>query len=281
MGTILTQLTTVFTFMGRELAEGIYWIQECYNSPALRDQYLADPPGWYEKSQDIHVSDNAYLIKGEDTLLFDTLSPDSTDQILNELNEQLDGQSLDYIAPSHPENPHAGNTHHIMNEYPDAEVLAPASGKKHELYHLKNATKVSSGESLDLGGRTVEFVEPTFLDHRIHTWLFDLMTKTLFTVDWLGDVHMEKNCLSFLEELNDDDPVERQVEFHSRALFWFQFADREKMRNNINRIIDRHEPDILAPAHGFPVREDAIEYLRLNNEVVDTIRERGRIMSAY
>ncbi|QLG61918.1 MBL fold metallo-hydrolase [Halorarum salinum] len=267
--------------MPRELADGIFWIQECYDSPALREKYSDDPPDWYNSGEKIHVCDNAFLICGNQTLLFDTLSPHSTNQILDELDSLLDGQDLDYLVISHPENPHAGNTFPILEEHPGAELIAPEFGSKHGMYHLEDATKVAPGETIDLGGKIIEFVEPTFLDHRVHTWLAEHVTETLFTVDWLGDVHMEKNCLDFLDELDNDDPVSRQVEFHSRALFWFQYVDETKTRQAIESLIDVEQPNVVAPAHGVPVREETEEYLRLNNAVIDRIIEQGRIMSAY
>lgn len=268
--------------MPREIANGIHWIEEAYLAPALKREYTESPPSWYDLGADIQVCDNAYLIEGEQTLLFDTLSPDSTEQILSELDSLLDGRDLDYLVPSHPENPHAGNTFPILEAYPEAELLAPEYDTgKHELYYFDDATHVSDGDMLDLGGRVVEFVEPGFLDHRIHTWLFDHATATLFTVDWLGDVHMSKNHLDFVDEVPEDDPIDRQVEFHSRALFWFQYIQREKARAVIEDLVETYDPYVLAPSHGLVVRETAAEYMRMNNEVIDRIIKQGRTMSAY
>jgi len=268
--------------MPREIANGIHWIEEAYPAPELKREYTEDPPPWYDLGAEIQVCDNAYLIEGEQTLLFDTLSPDGTEQVLSELDALLDGRDLDYLVPSHPENPHAGNTFPILEAYPGAELIAPAYDvEKHELYYFDDATHVSAGDTIDLGGRVVEFVDPGFLDHRIHTWLFDRATATLFTVDWLGDVHMRKNHLDFVDEVPDDDPVDRQVEFHSRALFWFQYVQREKGRAVIEDLVESYDPFVLAPAHGLVVRESAVEYMRMNNQVIDRIIEQGRTMSAY
>lgn len=268
--------------MARKIANGIHWIQEAYPTPALKREFAENAPNWYDLGADVQVCDNAYLIEGDETLLFDTLSPAGSDQIVSELDTLLDGRELDYLLPSHPENPHAGSTFAILNAYPEAELLAPSyDTAKHELYYFDQATHVSPGDTIDLGGRTLEVVAPRFLDHRIHVWLFDHATRTLFTVDWLGDVHMNKNHLSFVDEVEDDDPVARQAEFHSRALFWFQYIQREKARSVIEEIIENHDPDVLAPAHGLVVREMTTEYMRMNNAVIDRIIEQGRKMSAY
>jgi flavorubredoxin len=268
--------------MPREIANGIHWIEEAYLTPELKRELSESTPIWYDLGADVQVCDNAYLIEGDRTLLFDTLSPAGSEQIVSELDHLLDGRDLDYVLPSHPENPHAGSTFAILEAHPEAELLAPAyDTEKHELYYFDDATHVSPGETINLGGRVLEVVEPKFLDHRIHVWLFDRATGTLFTVDWLGDVHMSKNHLDFVDEVADDDPVARQVEFHSRALFWFQYIQQDKAREVIEEIIETHDPYVLAPAHGLVVRETTAEYMRMNNAVIDRIIEQGRKMSAY
>jgi flavorubredoxin len=265
--------------MPREVVEGIQWIQEAYRSQTLKEELSAQEPGWYVPGEDAQVCNNAYLLSDEQSLLFDTLSPYSTDQILTELERALGGGSLDYLLPSHPENPHAGNTFPILEAYPDVELLAPGyDGSKHDLYHLGNATNVYPGETLDLGTLTVEFLEPTFLDHRIHIWMRELRTNTLFTVDWLGDIHMSRDHLSFVDELEDDDPVARQFVFHSLAMFWFEYADPGKVERAIETVIDEYDPAYVAPAHGLVVRERVPEYMRLNMEVLGRIQGSGRRM---
>jgi len=259
----------------------MHLIQECREREHLREQYQADPPDWYESGHEVHTSQNAYLLRGDETLLFDTLSPVASEQIVTELREVLDDDNLDYIVISHPEAPHAGNTFGILEEFPDAELIAPAYGNQHELYHLEDATKVALGDCIDLGEFEVEFVEPMFVDHKLHTWMRELKTDTLFTVDWLGMIHKSGECLDYVDEMSDPVTVDRLTGFHGRALFWLAYVDPHKTDDAIEGIIEEWDPNVLAPAHGQPVRQNTAAYMRRMKDVTRKIAGEGRLNGAW
>ncbi|MFB6135252.1 MAG: MBL fold metallo-hydrolase [Halobacteriaceae archaeon] len=261
--------------MARELRPGLHWIQECGPD---RSHFVSDrDPDWYESGRELHIPQNAYLLCGDRTLLFDTLSPASTETVLAELDAVLDGRGLDYLVVSHPDVPHAGNALAVLEEYPGAELVAPAYGDGHELYHLDEATLVGEGDRLDLGGLEVAFHEATFPDAPVHLWMTEATTGTLFPVDWFGYPHLDDECLLCADEFDRPLTEDRLVEFHGRVLFWYQYVDVPKVQAETRRVARAFDPEVLAPAHGNPVREGVGEYLELMEEVVATVRERGRV----
>lgn len=262
--------------MAREIKPGFYWIQECGGDLHLQLTYDGDPPAWYEPGAETHIGQCAYLLTGEQSLLFDTLSPASTDRILAELDELLD-DGLDYLVVSHPDVPHAGNAHPILEAYPGAELVGPTYGEDHELYHLEDATKVGEGDSIDLGGFTVDFHEATFLDAAMHIWMSERTTQTLFPVDWFGYPHNDTECNKFVDEFDRPMSVERLAQFHGRVLFWLQYVDVPKTNAEIDQLITKFEPNIIAPAHGNVVRGNAATYMRRVKDVVEQINADGRI----
>jgi flavorubredoxin len=251
--------------MVREITEGIYWLQGDYVA-SVGD----DAPAWHDTSVDLHSPINAYLIVGERSLLFDTLSPADAEETVRMVRETLDGQSLDYIAPSHGESPHAGNTHVLGEAFPEAEVLAPAKGDLHDHYYLGDATRVQPGLTRDLGGKTVEFVAAPFIDTGMHTWLFERTTRTLFVVDWLAFPHDETECMQFVDEMDrTDEELERMMWLSTGHVFaWFEFVDTDKTEAMIEYLAERYAPEILAPAHGQVIREDADRYLEMMKDVM-------------
>lgn len=259
--------------MPREITDGVFLLQECNDRVELTDQYRDDPPDWYVAGRTVHSSQNAYLLVGEQTLLFDTLSPAGRDQVLSDLSEVLDGRSLDYLVVSHPEAPHAGNAQEICEAYPDVELIAPDYGNTHELYYLGDATQIAPGSIIDLGGFELEVVDPVFVDHKMHIWLYERTQGILFTVDWLGLMHMAGECLTCADELDEPVALHRLELFHGRALFWFKYADLAKVDAAVEDIIETYDPSILAPAHGFVVREDTAAYMRKMKSVVRSISE--------
>lgn len=250
--------------MPRQLRDGIYWIQEC------------GPDRAPEHDVAVHVPQHAYLLCGEESLLFDTLSPGSTDHVLARVEEILDGDDLDYVVPSHPDVPHAGNTRALLSAYPDAELLAPRYGDGHELYHLAEATHVGEGDSIDLGGLEVAFHEAPFPDAAIHMWMTERRTGTLFTVDWLGFAHFEGECDRFVEEFDEDVTVDRLVALHEYVLFWLEYVDPDRTTAAIDELIERYDPDVVAPAHGNPIRENPTTYMERMKAVVERISAAGQ-----
>lgn len=264
--------------MTREVVPGFHWIQECGpDRSGFVEQAAGEPPAWYLPDEELHIPQNVYILQDEQSLLFDTLSPASTENMLAELDTILDGEDLDYLVVSHPDVPHAGNTNRILEEHPTATLVAPAYGTGHELYHLDEAMLVAEGDTIDLGKFTVRFHEATFPDAALHLWMTEERTETLFPVDWLGFPHTSSECLSFVDEFHHDLGKSRLTEFHGRVLFWLQYVDVEKTNREIDRLIEQYSPGIIAPGHGAVIREDAVTYMERMKGAVEEINRRGRV----
>lgn len=262
----------------RDVWPGIHWIQECGGHRAgIARAVLESGADWYASGNELHVPQNAYLLTGDRTLLWDTLSPASGHILLSALEELLRERPLDYLALSHPDVPHAGNTMQVLRRYPDCRLVAPATGETHALYHLDDAMKVGPDDEIDLGGLRVRFPEATFLDAAIHTWMSEETTRTLFTVDWMGFPHQSGECLRRTDEIDTPVDVGRLEEFHSRVMFWFQYVVPQKVTAATGALAARFDGYGFAPAHGLPIPgEDAAPYYERLNEVVRRVAAGGR-----
>lgn len=262
--------------MAREIRPGIHWLYEAGPDRSGMIEEMDPVPDWYDPNEPVYIPQCAYLIDGEaGTLLFDTLSPASTDQVLAELDEVLDAP-LDYLVVSHPDIPHAGNAHAILREH-DAELVAPRYGDDHELYHLDVARLVGEGDSIDLGNYVVDFHEATFLDAPVSLWMTERTEEMLFPVDWMGFPHRESERLHFVDELEHDLDGTRLLQFHGRVLFWHQYVDVPKVQREIDRLIGRYDPQWILPTHGLVIREDAPAYMAQMKDVIEEIERRDRI----
>lgn len=264
--------------MAREFSPGMYCIQECGpDRKAFVRSRNTYPDDWYVEGQAVHIPQNAFLVRGERSLLYDTLSPAGGDQIEAEIEEILGDAPLDYLVVSHPDVPHAGNTLRILQAHPEATLVAPAVGDTHALYHLETAMKVAPGDRLELGGPTIVFREATFLDAPLSIWMMEERTRTLFSADWLGFPHMGDECGKFVDELEREISLSRLIEFHGRVMFWYEYVDVEKTGAEIDRLIRTLAPKMVAPAHGLVIRENTPRYMEPMKDVVAAISERGRV----
>lgn len=263
--------------MTREIGPGIHWIEE-FGPDRSGMVEEGGVPDWYDPGEETYIPQCAYLLVGsEKTLLFDTLSPASTDRIVESVGEILGDRSLDYLVVSHPDVPHAGNVPALLATF-DAELVAPGYGNDHELYRLEDATHVVEGDSIDLGNLEAVFHEATFLDAPVSIWMTERTTETLFPVDWLGYPHQESESYRFADEACPQGiEPSRLVQFHGRVLFWFQYVDVPKVCREIDQLAAEYDPEMIAPAHGLVIREDAVEVIEGMKEVVRQVDEEGRV----
>lgn len=261
--------------MFREIFDNVYWIEELGPS---RDDIAREAldEDWYIEGRDVHVPQNAFLFVDDRTLLFDTTSPANREQMTDDLDDILGDRTLDYLVVSHPDVPHAGNTHAILEQYPDATLVAPSYGDMHELYHLADSRKVDVGERINVGKFTVQFQEAPILDAPMTHWMTEEHTDMLLPVDWVCFPHTDEETLKFADEMPRDITVERLLQFNARVLFWMQYVDPEKLNEEIDAMIDRYDPDVIAPSHGVVIRENATGYLEKCKYVVEHISEHGR-----
>lgn len=264
--------------MQREIVPGIHWIQECGpDRTGIAAELVTRGETWYPAGRPLHIPQNAYLIRDDRSLLFDTLSPAAGEQLLADLDVALSGAPLDYLVVSHPDVPHAGNTHRVLQRYPDCRLVAPAVGDLHALYHLEDSLKVAPGDQLDLGGRRVAFHEATFLDAAMSVWMSEETSGLFMPVDFLGFPHLGGECLRFEDELDADVGLGRLTEFHSRVMFWFQYVDVPKVQAEIDRLGDRFEGRMIGPSHGLVIRRNPARFYEMMKVVVERVASAGRV----
>jgi flavorubredoxin len=244
----------------------------------MEKTFEKNPPDWYSPGGEVHTMQNAYMILGDEkTLLFDTLDPVGREQIITEIENILDGRPLDYLAVSHPEAPHAGNAFAILEENPGATLVAPGHGVQHDLYHLDNAKKAYHGDLVDLGNRTIEFLEPSFLDHGLHIWMREQSTDTLFPVDWLGHFVMGHEKLMLTSEIEKEITHNRLLQFHGNVFQWYQYVNTDKTDIAIENIIEEYNPSTLAPSHGLVINKKPNAIMRKLKTVIQHIKAEGRL----
>lgn len=258
----------------REIADGVFAIKECIIKSPISDP-VDEMREWYEPNRGLHSSQTAYLITGDENLLFDTLTPVGDGFILKNLKEILGDETLDYLVISHPEANHAGNTEAILDEYPDATLVAPARGIQHDVFGLGGDTVyVSDGDTIDLGDNTIRFEEPVFYDHAMTVWMRELRHNILFTVDWMGYEHMDSDCLCFNDELTHELTYNQLDRFNGYAFVWYRFVDPDRTDEAVERV-KADLPEMIAPAHGEIIRENVAEHLDVMKSVIRDISETG------
>ena len=69
------------------------------------------------------ISYNSYLIKDEKNVVMDTIDKRKTNEWLENLEQALNGENVDYLVVSHLEPDHAYNIGTLLNKYPNMQVI--------------------------------------------------------------------------------------------------------------------------------------------------------------
>lgn len=135
------------------------------------------------------VSYNSYIIRGEKTVLIDTVDICYSDLFMRKIRSVLGDKSIDYLVVNHMEPDHSGSIEFLVSKYPDIQIV----GNKRTLEMLKgfygianNVIEVKDLDEMSLGKRTLQF----YMTPMVH-WPETMMTyvketKTLFTGDAFG-----------------------------------------------------------------------------------------------
>jgi len=195
----------------RKVAEDIYYLG-------------VDEPHLDELFEGIHpipegVSYNAYLLKDEKTVLFDTVDRKCIDKFMVNLKEGLSGRPLDYFIVQHMEPDHAYGINHVLEVYPDVTVIANEKTfmimhqfgvdvepeKKHQIEEL---------DTMSFGKHNFVFAFAPMVHWPEVMVSFDTTTGCLFSADAFGS-------FGTLDGNLFDDEVDYDRDWHEKARRYF------------------------------------------------------------
>jgi len=220
----------------REIRPGVYYVGVRDWDRRLFDELIPLPDG---------TSYNSYLIRGsEKTALIDTVDPTKGDELLSNLR-RLGVDEIDYVVSNHAEQDHSGALPEVLECYPEAKVVTNARCGEmlRELLLISEDRflTVGDGETLPLGGKTLEFILAPWV-HWPETMLTYLREdRVLFPCDLFGS-HLATSELYAVDEARVYEAAKR---YYAEIMMPF--------RNLIKRHLERIgalEIDLIAPSHG-------------------------------
>ncbi len=142
------------------------------------------------------TSYNSYLVSGTDRVaLIDGNHAAFADVWLAQIREVLGERQPDYLILNHTEPDHSGSVAACLEQYPNIILVCSAAAA----INIKNITNntelalqvVKDGDTLNLGGLTLQFVSAPFLHwpDTLFTWLPE--RRIAFTCDFLGAHYCE------------------------------------------------------------------------------------------
>ncbi len=226
----------------REIKKDIYCVGAIDWDRRLFDSLIPLPDG---------TSYNSYLIKGsQKTALIDTVDPPMKDVLLKNLDE-LGIRKIDYVIFNHAEPDHSGSIREVLAKYPEAKAVCTDRCKTMLIDRFMVAEErfktVEDKETIDLGGRTLEFIHAPWV-HWPETMLTYLREdKILFPCDFFGS-HLA---------ITDMYVRDAGQEYEAAKRYWAEIMMpfRLQIQKNLEKIKD-YDIEIIAPSHG-PMHDKA------------------------
>ena len=150
------------------------------------------------------VSYNSYVILDEKVTVMDTVDARATEEWLANLEEVLNGRTVDYLVVSHMEPDHAANVQRLIEKYPNMQVVGNAKtfNMIPQFFNVDlegRKVVVKEGDTLNIGNHTLQF----FMAPMVH-WpevmvTYEQSEEILFSADGFGkfgalDVDEEWAC---------------------------------------------------------------------------------------
>ncbi len=220
----------------REVVPGVQWVGSIDWDRKVFDELIPLPHG---------TSYNAYLVKGtEKTALIDTVDPKKEFELVaNLISSSVD--RIDYLIVNHAEQDHSGSLPMLLELFPMAKVVTNEKcceflKKFHEIEesccHI-----IKDGDTLDLGGATLEFIITPWV-HWPETMVTYLREKKiLFSCDLFGS-HLATSDLFVIDENTTYTAAKR---YYAEIMMPF----RNSIKGHLERL-DNYEINIIAPSHG-------------------------------
>ena len=183
----------------RKVTDDLYWVGANDHRLTLFENIHPIPQG---------VSYNAYLLKDEQTVLFDTVDWSACRQLLENLDYLLGDRQLDVLLINHMEPDHGASIEEILLRYPKCKVISTEKAfmfmrqfgfdiDEHELI------EVSEGDTYCFGAHTVTFVSAPMVHWPEAMVTLDVTNGVLFSADAFGSFIALDGKL-FNDEVNFD-----------------------------------------------------------------------------
>ena len=228
-----------------ELANGVYWVGAIdWNG---RDFHGFTTPGG--------TTYNSYLVVGEKTALIDTVKASFSGEMINRISQIIDVSKLDYVVVNHMEPDHSGSLAELK-KLTSAKILIARRGVDILNGYFRDSGSetwdleiVKTGDQLDLGGKTLMFLEATMLHWPDSMQTFLKEDRILFSNEGFGQHIASSKRYDF--EIGDVIPD--AAEYYANILMPFHLP----LIRYLGVLEELEvEPLQIAPSHGIIWKRD-------------------------
>ncbi len=201
---------------------------------------------------------NAYLILDEQITLIDTCKRPFTDELIDRISDIVDPASIAYVVSNHVEMDHSGGLPALAAIAPDATIVTgEPKGVRGLCAHYGdglNLMGVKTGDTLNIGKRTLTFVQTPMVHWPDSMVTYDEYDKILFSNDSFGQHYASSK--RFDDEVGLPEVLVQAQKYYANIVMPYG-----KNVEAALKALAAYHFDMIAPAHGIIWRTHVPEIL--------------------
>jgi flavorubredoxin len=190
---------------------------------------------------------NSYLIIDEKITLIDTVKHYLFNEMIERISKIIDPKKIDIIISNHVEMDHSGGLPELMKLCPNATIICSPKGEEGLKAHYKKEwgfKVVKSGNSINIGKRTLQFVNTPMVHWPDNMVTYCPEEKILFSNDGMGQ-HIA-SYERFDYEYTLDIILEEAKKYYANIVLPYDSMVRKELEAASTLDIE-----IIAPSHGI------------------------------
>ena len=201
---------------------------------------------------------NAYLILDEQITLIDTCKRPFTGELIDRISDIVDPASIAYVVSNHVEMDHSGGLPALAAIAPDATIVTgEPKGVRGLCAHYGdglNLMGVKTGDTLNIGKRTLTFVQTPMVHWPDSMVTYDEYDKILFSNDSFGQHYASSK--RFDDEVGLPEVLVQAQKYYANIVMPYG-----KNVEAALKALAAYHFDMIAPAHGIIWRTHVPEIL--------------------
>lgn len=220
---------------------------------------------------------NSYLLMTEKPTIIDTVDMSFGREFVENLKSIIELEKIEYIVINHTEPDHSGSLGSLAANAKNAVIVCTdlAVDQLKEMYKLHNREflVVGDGDTLDIGGKTLKFIETPYL-HTAETMItYCMEDKILFPCD-IFSTHVAN-----YEHFNDmakEDITDDYIGYYKLIMH----PHRRYVQNMIEKI-RKLDIKMIAPSHGYILRDKVQSFIDIYDNMSKNIEIDKKVLILY
>jgi flavorubredoxin len=220
---------------------------------------------------------NSYLLMTEKPTIIDTVDISFGREYIENLKDVIELDKIKYIVINHTEPDHSGALRALSVKAKNAVIVCTEAAviELKEMYRLhdREFLIIKDGDTLDIGGKTLKFIETPYLHTEETMVTFCEEDKILFPCD-IFSTHVAN--YEYFNDMAKEDISDDFIGYYKLIMH----PHRRYVQNMIEKIKDL-DIKIIAPSHGFILRENVQDFIDIYDNMSKSTENSKKALILY